>query len=299
MNFVTAKKEKMVFVGVMDESLSKVLHLQEAQLALMGKVSIPNTMIECIEAGEDFLEQAKEIVHMANEKQPIGQYQLEEVTLLAPIPYPRKNIMCVGKNYREHAIEMGGISDIPEHPLFFTKAPTTVIGHRNYIASHTTVTNQVDYEGELAIIIGKRGTAISKEEAYSYIFGYTIINDVSARDLQYRHKQYFLGKSLDSFCPMGPVIVDRSCIENPQSLTIETKVNGEVRQSSHTSKMMFDIRTILSILSKGMTLEPGDIIATGTPAGVGMGLQPPRYLKAGDVIEISIENIGTLVNEVK
>ncbi|WP_379970016.1 fumarylacetoacetate hydrolase family protein [Ectobacillus sp. sgz5001026] len=299
MNFVTAKKEETVFVGVMDETFTKVLHLQEAQLALMGKVSIPNTMIECIEAGEDFLEQAKEIVHMANEKQPIGQYQLEEVTLLAPIPRPLKNIMCVGKNYREHAIEMGGVSDIPEHPLFFTKALTTVIGHRNYIESHADVTNQVDYEGELAIIIGKRGTAISKEEAYSYIFGYTIINDVSARDLQNRHKQYFLGKSLDTFCPMGPVIVDRSSIEDPQNLTIETKVNGEVRQSSHTSKMMFDIRTVLSILSKGMTLEPGDIITTGTPAGVGLGLQPPSYLKAGDVIEISIENIGTLVNEVK
>lgn len=299
MNFVTAKKEEMVFVGVVDETLTKVLHLQEAQQALMGKVSIPDTMIECIEAGEHFLEQAKEIVRMANEKQPIGQYQLDEVTLLAPIPYPRKNIMCVGKNYREHAIEMGGIDDIPEHPLFFTKAPTTVIGHRNYIASHTAVTNQVDYEGELAIVIGKRGTAISIEEAYSYIFGYTIINDVSSRDLQSRHKQYFLGKSLDTFCPMGPVIVDRSCIENPQSLTIETKVNGEIRQSSHTSKMMFDIPTILSVLSKGMTLEPGDIITTGTPNGVGMGFQPPRYLKAGDVIEITIEKIGTLINEVK
>lgn len=300
MKFVTFKKGEMTFVGVVDDTVTKVVYLQEAQQAMMGKVRIPNTMIECIEAGDDFLTQAEEVVKWTYEQpQPIGLYHIEEITLLAPIPYPRKNIMCIGKNYREHAIEMGGVTDIPEYPLFFTKAPTTVIGHGSYIASHQAVTDQVDYEGELAIIIGKRGTAISKEDAYSYVFGYTIINDVSARDLQSRHKQYFLGKSLDTFCPMGPVIVHQSSIANPHDLTIETKVNGEVRQSSHTSKMMFDIPTILSVLSQGMTLEPGDIISTGTPAGVGKGFQPPRYLKTGDVIEITVESIGTLVNEVK
>lgn len=223
---------------------------------------------------------------------------MNEVKLLAPIPYPSKNIFCIGKNYREHAIEMGSV-EIPTELIVFTKAPTTVIGHLDEIMNHQEITRELDYEGELAIVIGKKGKAIKKEEALDYVFGYTIVNDITARDLQKRHQQFFLGKSLDSSCPIGPWIVSKSEIENPNQLQIETRVNGELRQKSSTSQFIFTVQEIIEILSKGMTLEPGDIIATGTPAGVGKGFKPPRFLKSGDQIEISIEKIGTLSNCVK
>ncbi|MFX3622462.1 MAG: fumarylacetoacetate hydrolase family protein [Ectobacillus sp.] len=300
MRFVTAKKEEKVFVGVVSESLETVLHLREAQKAMKGKVTLPITMIECIEAGETFMEQAAEIARWAQEQEyPPGLYSLKEVKLLAPIPKPRKNIICVGKNYREHALELGGEDTIPEHVMFFTKAPTTVTGQHDFIHSYSHLTNELDYEGELAVVIGRKGKGIRAEEALDYIFGYTIINDITARDIQSRHKQFFLGKSFDTFCPMGPFLVHRSLIRHPDELAIETKVNGEVRQSSNTSQMLFHISTVISVLSQGMTLEPGDIIATGTPAGVGKGFQPPRFLKSGDVIEVTVEKIGTLCNTVK
>ncbi|WP_034671776.1 fumarylacetoacetate hydrolase family protein [Ectobacillus panaciterrae] len=298
MQFVTAKKEEKVFVGIVDESFRTVLHMREAQKAMGGKVTIPITMAECIEAGEAFIKQAEEVMKWAKEQEkPAGQYTLEEVKLLAPIPRPRKNIICVGKNYKEHALEMG--SDKPEHIIFFTKAPTTVVGQHDYIHSYPHLTHELDYEGELAVVIGKKGKSISAEEALSHVFGYTIVNDITARDIQSRHKQFFLGKSFDTFCPMGPILVHRTRIESPDDLVIETKVNGEVRQSSRTSEMLFHIAEIISVLSQGMTLEPGDIIATGTPAGVGKGFQPPRFLKPGDVVEVTVEKIGTLRNTVK
>ncbi|MFD3447303.1 fumarylacetoacetate hydrolase family protein [Microbacteriaceae bacterium 4G12] len=300
MRFVTAKKEEKVFVGVVDESFETVLHVREAQKEMTGKVTLPLTMLECVEKGEAFIEQVVEVVKWAREqKEPKGLYPLSEVKLLAPILRPRKNIMCVGKNYRDHAIEMGSLNDVPEHLIFFTKAPTTVIGQQDMIHGYPHLTNELDYEGELAVVIGKKGKCISKEEALDYVFGYTILNDVTARDIQSRHKQFFLGKSFDTFCPMGPFLVHHTMIEKPNDLSIETRVNGEVRQSSHTSHMLFDIPEIISVLSQGMTLEPGDIIATGTPAGVGKGFKPPRFLKSGDVIDITIEKIGTLTNTVK
>lgn len=223
---------------------------------------------------------------------------MEKVKFLAPIPRPRKNIFCVGKNYEEHAIEMGSKADIPEHVMIFTKAPTTVIGHMENIMEHKQVTEQLDYEGELAVIIGKKGKGIKKEKALDYIFGYTILNDITARDLQKKHKQFFIGKSLDTTAPIGPWIVTKDSIPNPNELNITTKVNGEIRQQSNTKHFIFPIEEVISVLSKGMTLEPGDIIATGTPAGVGKGFNPPRFLKAGDSIEISVEGIGTLINQV-
>jgi 2-keto-4-pentenoate hydratase/2-oxohepta-3-ene-1,7-dioic acid hydratase in catechol pathway len=219
--------------------------------------------------------------------------------LEAPIPRPDKNIFCIGKNYAEHAIEMGSKADIPEHIMVFTKAPTTVIGPDETVLNHKEVTSQLDYEGELAVIIGKTGRAIPKEEALDYVFGYTIINDVTGRDLQSRHKQFFIGKSLDTTCPMGPWIVHSSAVENPNKLDIQTTVNGEMRQSSNTENFIFPIEEIISVLSRGMTLEPGDIIATGTPAGVGKGFKPPRFLQPGDTVEITVEKIGSLTNSIE
>jgi 2-keto-4-pentenoate hydratase/2-oxohepta-3-ene-1,7-dioic acid hydratase in catechol pathway len=227
---------------------------------------------------------------------------LKEVKLLAPIPYPRRNILCLGKNYEDHAKELGAtkISDkfVPDAPIYFTKMAEAVIGTEDDIKFSYEVTEQVDYEAEMAIVIGKEGINIKLEEAEDYIFGYTIVNDVSARDLQIKHKQWFKAKSLDTFCPMGPAIVHKSEIPFPVELDIKCIVNGEVRQNSNTKKLIFDIPYIISDLSKGFTLKPGDVICTGTPSGVGLGYNPPRLLKDGDIVECYVENIGTLVNKV-
>jgi 2-keto-4-pentenoate hydratase/2-oxohepta-3-ene-1,7-dioic acid hydratase in catechol pathway len=292
MKFVSAVQKGDSFIGmVKDDAVVNV----SALAASVGK-EIPGTLLEAIEQGEEFTSTVHDLVNQV--KAADFTYTLEEVQLLAPIPRPSKNVFCIGKNYRDHAIEMGSEADIPENIMVFSKAPTAVIGHGEGIPSHSKVTDQLDYEGELAVVIGKTGTGITKEEAMDYVFGYTIINDITARDLQQKHKQFLLGKSLDGTCPMGPWIVHHSDIPNPESLMIETKVNGEVRQKGNTSDFIFDIRTTIAELSKGMTLEAGDIIATGTPAGVGKGMKPPVFLKAGDTIEITIEGIGTLRNEI-
>jgi 2-keto-4-pentenoate hydratase/2-oxohepta-3-ene-1,7-dioic acid hydratase in catechol pathway len=289
MKFITAKYGERTFVGVVLEQTNMVIDLPKAD------ATIPNSMIDCIALGDLFIHKVEPLVRVPKKE---WMYPLEEVQLLAPIPRPSKNIFCVGKNYADHAVEMGSVAD-REHIIVFSKAPTAVIGHEALILCHEDVTSQLDYEGELAIVIGKKGKAIEKERAFEYVFGYTIINDVTARDLQERHKQYLLGKSLDASCPMGPWIVHRSAISNPNALQIETKVNGEVRQHASTEQFIFNVETIISTISKGMTLEPGDIIATGTPAGVGKGMNPPRFLQSGDVIEITVENIGTLRNRVQ
>ncbi|MCP8968249.1 fumarylacetoacetate hydrolase family protein [Ectobacillus ponti] len=300
MKFVTAKHAERVFVGLADEQRQLVIHLREAQKAMSGKAKLPITMIECLEKGEAFVREAAQIWSWALEQdEPAGSYALAEVKLLAPIPRPRKNIVCVGKNYREHVMEMSSTGQVPEHLIFFTKAPATVIGQEECIHSYSHLTNELDYEGELAVVIGKKGKGIRPEEAGAYIFGYTIVNDVTARDVQSRHKQFFLGKSFDTFCPMGPFLVHHSAIRDAGQLAIETKVNGEIRQSSDTSQMLFSIADIISVLSQGMTLEPGDVIATGTPAGVAKGMKPPRFLKSGDRVEVTVEGIGTLCNTVK
>lgn len=298
MKFVTAEDERGIFVGLMNDTEDKVLPLKRAEIEWLGVSDIPDTMIECIEMGNRFIERISHLQEWIKQKEEMeGLYlSMDHVTLLAPIPKPKKNIFCVGKNYREHVVEMGGKEDIPENLIVFTKGITTVIGPNEPIENHKNITDQLDYEGELAIIIGKKGRDIPREHALDYCFGYTILNDITARDLQKRHKQFFLGKSLDRTCPIGPWIVHSSAIENPNMLDIETKVNEEVRQKGNTNEMMFTIEDIISTLSKGMTLEPGDIIATGTPAGVGKGMNPPKFLHPGDKITISIEKIGTLVN---
>ncbi|HEV7827096.1 MAG TPA: fumarylacetoacetate hydrolase family protein [Mycobacteriales bacterium] len=227
------------------------------------------------------------------------------LALTAPIPVPRRNIFCVGRNYREHAEEFGrsgydstgGTSHQPDAPVVFTKAPSTVVGPGADIDPHPEVTSELDYEAELGVIIGRGGRGISVEAAADHVWGYTIVNDVTARDLQKTHKQWFLGKSLDTFCPMGPYAVTADEVGDGP-LEVVCTVNGEVRQRASTADLIFDIPTIIATISAGITLQPGDVIATGTPAGVGIGFTPPRFLRGGDVVEITITGLGTLTNRV-
>ena len=262
----------------------------------------PPDMLGVIEAGNEFLD----AVRSALAKGTANAISTGEVRLLAPIPVPRANIMCVGKNYYEHATEFEGSGfdasssgqNIPDVPIFFTKAPGSVIGPGDEIDSSLDSNNSVDYEGELTVVIGKQGRGIPPEKALDHVFGYTIINDVTARATQQRHKQWFLGKSFDTFCPMGPAIVTADEIPDPRVMRLETRVNGELRQNVSVKDLIFDIPALIATASRGMTLRPGDLIATGTPAGVGIGFKPPRFLKPGDVVSITIEPIGTLTNRV-
>ena len=233
-----------------------------------------------------------------------GGIPLTEVELKAPIPRPRRNVICVGKNYREHAkefshsgFEAGAVkgAEIDEYPAVFTKLPSSVTGPGATVSLHPQATQSVDYEAELALIIGKGGRDIPKADAYRHIFGYTIVNDVTARDRQRNHKQWFLGKALDGFCPMGPWIATADEID-PENLDVKCWVNGELRQDANTSDLIFDIPTLIATISAGLTLESGDVIATGTPAGVGIGFDPPKFLKAGDTVRIAIAGIGELEN---
>lgn len=227
-----------------------------------------------------------------------GQYQL-----LAPVPRPRKNVFCVGLNYRDHVAEHdregAAPRPLPATPVYFTKPPTSVNGPGAPIPWHP-VTGKLDYEIELGVVIGKRGRDIPPERVWDHIFGYTIINDITARDLQAGHGgQWFKGKALDGACPMGPAVVHRSAVPDAGNLDFVCRVNGEVRQRSNTRHMIFDIPTLISTLSAGLTLEPGDIIATGTCSGVGSGFVPPRFLADGDEVEMTIEGLGTLRNRVQ
>lgn len=218
-----------------------------------------------------------------------------DVRQLAPY-VPARNVICVGKNYADHIKEMdtAGAGKF----VLFTKAPTSIVGPFEPIERHADLTKQLDYEGELAIIIGKTGRDLTPENALDHVFGYSIVNDVTARDLQKEHVQFFRGKSLDGFCPFGPAIVSADSFD-PSDVLVETRVNEQLRQSGSTALMLRDVVTILVEVSRGMTLEAGDVIATGTPAGVGHGMKPPVYLQTGDVVEVSIEGIGRLQNEVQ
>lgn len=227
---------------------------------------------------------------------------LREVRLRPPIPRPRKNVMCLGLNYADHAAESltahGRPVELPPHPMVFTKAVTSVTAHGADIPVDSALTTQLDWEVELAVIIGRGGRGIAAERALEHVFGYTVLNDLSARDLQFRHKQYFLGKSLDGACPMGPWIVTADEITEPQRLDLRCWVNGVLKQASNTRHQIFSIAETIAALSRGMTLEPGDIIATGTPAGVGFARTPPEFLRPGDVVECEVEMIGRLCNRI-
>ena len=223
--------------------------------------------------------------------------KLNQVKLNSPIPQPRKNVIMLGVNYREHVDEGAKARSLeikyPDYPVFFTKPATSVIGHLGKVIHHKA-TDKLDWEVELAVVISKKGRDIPKDKAYDYVFGYTICLDMTARDLQRIHGQWFKGKSLDTFCPIGPWIVHKSALQNPQQVRLICRVNGEVMQDGNTRDMIFDIATTIESLSAGLTLEPGDIISTGTPSGVGFARVPPVFLKPGDKVEGEVEGIGTL-----
>ena len=231
---------------------------------------------------------------------------LDQVRLLAPIPTPRRDLFAVGKNYREHVAEFGrsGYDQpdrseaLPEHPVVFTKATTSVTGPYDDILPHHGVTSELDYEAELGVIIGRGGRGISRDEAFAHVWGYTIIDDFTARDLQRRHKQWAIGKSLDTHCPMGPYAVSADEIADVTALQVQSFVNGERRQNGPVRDMIFDIPELIAVISAGITLLPGDIIATGTPAGVGIGFDPPKFMVSGDVIEVAITGLGAQRNRI-
>jgi 2-keto-4-pentenoate hydratase/2-oxohepta-3-ene-1,7-dioic acid hydratase in catechol pathway len=222
--------------------------------------------------------------------------------ICAPIPVPRQNIICLGWNYAEHAIESAQSRQrevkLPEYPIVFTKAVGSVNGPYDDVVCDRAVTSELDWEVELAIVIGRQAKKVSRDNALEHVFGYTVINDLSARDLQFRHKQYFVGKSLDGACPMGPVIVTHDEIKDPQDLQLRSWVNGELKQDSSTRFQIFGCAEIIHQLSQSMTLYPGDIIATGTPEGVGFARQPPEFLTAGDLVECEVSGIGKLQNRI-
>ncbi len=229
-------------------------------------------------------------------------YSLHEIDLCAPL-LPRKNIFCVGRNYLEHAKEGARVSGkelkLPAVPTFFTKAPTAIAAPGARLHFSGQLSKEYDWEAELAVVIGRRGRDVEEASALQYVFGYTCLNDITARDLQRAHLQWFKGKSLDQSCPLGPSIVTPDEIGDPQTLPIELRLNGERKQHANTSSMIFSVARIIAELSKGLTLEPGDIIATGTPEGVGFARTPPEFFKDGDEVEVEIEGIGTLRNTIQ
>nr|WP_312577191.1 fumarylacetoacetate hydrolase family protein [Sedimentibacter sp.] len=264
---------------------------------------VPQNMIGLIETisslDADEFEELKSSINLCEDQ----SINLDDVKILAPIPYPNRNVICLGKNYLDHIKEVKSLknvtSDIPSNPIYFSKIAYPAIGQNDFIDSHSEIVKELDYEAELAVIIGKKCKNVKKENVEDYIFGYTIANDISARDIQTKHIQWHKGKSFDTFCPMGPYIVHKNSISFPPSLEIKSFVNDELRQNSNVDQLIFDIPTIISDLSSGITLYPGDIILTGTPAGVGAGFTPPKYLNKGDKVECYIEEIGTLINIIK
>lgn len=290
MKLISCQYQNQRFVGIV-----------EAEIALLPALDaafdqpVWRDMLALIDSGID-------LPAVRNTLTAAMRVPLADVTLLAPIPRPRKNVMCLGLNYLEHAEEtanqIGRTGKAPQYPIVFTKCPTSVIGHEAMIPFDPDTCSQLDWEAELGVVLGKGGKKISRENALAHVFGYTVINDVSARDIQLNHKQYFLGKSIDGGCPMGPWIVTADEIADPQALAIACRVNGVTKQASSTRNMIFDVATIIEWLSRGMTLEAGDVIATGTPSGVGFVREPPEYLLPGDVAECEVAGVGVLRNTI-
>lgn len=294
MKFVTFRKDGAVRVGALSPDERSVVDLSAAGVASM-------TMLDLIVA-YDARRSAIETAVATS----VG-ISIETVDILAPIPVPPRNIFCVGKNYHEHAVEFGksgfdsgsvGGSEVPDYPIIFTKPPSSVIGPGAAILSALDPYNSVDYEAELAVIIGRAGRVAEGDDPMSFVFGYTILNDVTSRELQKRHKQWMLGKGIDSFAPMGPAIVTADAVPDLAALTIQLWVNGERRQSASIGDLIFDVPTLIRSIGRSITLQPGDIIATGTPVGVGIGFKPPRYLSSGDIVRIEVPGLGILENPV-
>lgn len=263
----------------------------------------PKTMLELIDLGLDEVSRIAEIIKTSSENAlAAASLPLNEIKLLAPIPKPRKNIIGIGLNYTEHVAESARTLDtskeLPQQPVIFSKPPTAVVGTGEAILHNTKLTQQLDWEVELAVIISKKGKYVAKENAMDYIFGYTVINDISARDCR-RAGQWIVSKGQDTFAPMGPILVTKDEIENPHNLNLSLTVNGVEKQNSNTKYMLFSIADLIEDLSTVFTLEAGDIIATGTPAGVGAGRNPQEWMWDGDVVEATVEGIGTLVNTIK
>lgn len=288
--FMIENKEK---IGVLNSQGDKIIELSEIS------DNPTDGMIELISNFTD--EKFQKIKEMMNTQD--GTYELENVKICSPIRKPRHDIICVGVNYAKHLEETQNHfnADLKhlEDIVFFSKRTVDIIGNEDTIEGHFDLDEKLDYEVELAVIIGKKGKNIPESEVEEYIFGYSIFNDLSSRGLQKKHTQWFRGKSLDTYCSMGPILVYKDELALPFSLNISSEVNGEIRQNSNTNFFLNNIPKIISEISCGMTLEPGDIISTGTPDGVGMGFNPPKYLKENDVIICKIEKIGELKNKVK
>ncbi|GLB61501.1 fumarylacetoacetate hydrolase family protein [Cytobacillus sp. NCCP-133] len=262
-------------------------------LTLLGGNQFPQCLRTFIEKSEELLPLAEKLI--GQEVNEAAVFPVSDIKILPPIPAPEK-IICVGLNYIDHCRETG--MEPPASPVIFSKYANAIVGHNDAVEIPVN-SNEVDFEAELAVVIGKEAKRVTEEEANEYIFGYTIMNDISARDLQFKDGQWSRGKTADTFAPTGPVIVTKEEAGNPHNLSISLELNGEIMQDSNTSNLIFTIPQIISFLSQSMTLKPGDVIATGTPPGVGMGRDPKVWLKDGDKMSITIENIGTLSNYVK
>lgn len=264
---------------------------------------LPSTILELIDMGFEVIDEIHSLLGDVTEVELNEiSYDLDEIQILAPIPKPRKNIIGIGLNYTEHVAESARTLDttgkLPQKPIIFSKPPTTVTGPNTNILLNPKLTQQLDWEVELAVVIGKKGKYVAKEDAMDYVFGYTIINDISARDCR-REGQWIVSKGQDTFAPMGPYLITKDEIENPHNLNLSLKLNGVEKQNSNTKFMLFNINDLIEDLSTVFTIEPGDIIATGTPAGVGAGRNPQEWMKDGDVVECYVEKIGKLTNTVK
>jgi 2-keto-4-pentenoate hydratase/2-oxohepta-3-ene-1,7-dioic acid hydratase in catechol pathway len=311
MRFITFARKNQQRVGLIGAQ-DQIIDLAEVNRRYLkgGNSPFLASMQAFIEAGAKAVQVARKAERYVAGKSAEEQKKLvgagallksSQVKLMAPIPYPKKNVVMLGINYREHVDEGARARSLeikyPEHPVFFTKPATSVIGHMGKVIHHKA-TERLDWEVELAVVMGKKGRDIPRERVYDYIFGYTVCLDMTARDLQRIHGQWFKGKSLDTFCPIGPWLVHKSTLTDPQQVRLVCRVNGEVMQDGNTRDMIFDIATTIESLSKGMTLEPGDIISTGTPSGVGFARVPPVFLKPGDKVEGEVEGVGTLQVEI-
>ena len=292
-----------------DESEARLGFLHHNAIVDMedfGEVSnfpLPNDMLDLIDMGFEVIAEINDLIEStSNEQIAEISYSLDEVTLLAPIQKPRKNIIGIGLNYTEHVAESARTLDttgkLPQKPIIFSKPPTTVTGPNTEVLLNRKLTQQLDYEVELAVIMAKKGKYIAPENALDYVFGYSIINDISARDCR-REGQWIVSKGQDTFAPMGPYLVTKDEIENPHNLNLSLKLNGVEKQNSNTKLLLFNINALIEDLSTVFTLEAGDIIATGTPSGVGAGRNPQEWMKDGDVMEATVEGIGTIINTIK